>query len=134
MIALYAILSSFLISFISAVVFIPFFLKKKINDNILLNLLSLSVGVLLGAVFLVLLPEIFHHDSDFRIAGIIIFIGFIFMFLIEKLIHWKHRCKKKIHNHAYTLAPINIIGDGLHNLTDGFVIAASYTVSIPLGI
>lgn len=29
---------------------------------------------------------------------------------------------------------MNLIGDGLHNLTDGMVIAGSYYVSIPIGI
>jgi hypothetical protein len=29
---------------------------------------------------------------------------------------------------------MNLIGDGVHNLIDGMLIGASYTVSIPIGI
>jgi len=36
--------------------------------------------------------------------------------------------------HAHPVALMNLIGDGLHNLIDGMIIAGSYLVSIPLGI
>ena len=62
------------------------------------------------------------------------------MFLIEKFIHHHHNCKnikkeKQIgHQHAYHLGTMNLIGDGVHNLIDGMIIASSYLINIPLGI
>ena len=36
--------------------------------------------------------------------------------------------------HAHPVALMNLIGDGLHNLIDGMIIAGSYIASIQLGI
>jgi zinc and cadmium transporter len=36
--------------------------------------------------------------------------------------------------HPHHLAAMNLVGDGLHNLLDGIIIAASYLASIPAGI
>ena len=60
------------------------------------------------------------------------------MFVLEKFVHWhhNHECEQGHcgHGHAYNLAPINLIGDALHNFIDGLVIAGSYTVNITLGM
>jgi zinc and cadmium transporter len=137
---IYIFLSVLFVSLLSIIVTIPFFLKKKISKNFLLFLLALSVGTLLGAVFIHLIPEIIHEGYNLDISFFILG-GFLFMFIIEKIVHWKHKCKiesdnaiKYSHSHAYHLAPINLIGDGIHNFIDGIIIAVTYLVSIPLGI
>jgi len=58
------------------------------------------------------------------------------MFMLEQFIHHKHSHKKNGpgHGHAYSIAPINLVGDGVHNFIDGLVIAGSYAVSTTLGI
>ncbi|HDP74122.1 MAG TPA: ZIP family metal transporter [Candidatus Woesearchaeota archaeon] len=163
----YAMVSVIAVSLIAVIAFIPFMLKKKVPDNVLLVLLSLSVGTLLGTVFFHFLPEAYEnaphehehehinehgHESEliqdghqngaqhgFRVA-IGVFSGFLAFFLLEKFIHYHHSHKKNSkecrtgHGHAYRLAPINLIGDGVHNFVDGLVIAGSYIVSIPIGI
>ena len=137
----YAIISVIIVSLISIIVAIPFLIKKKISNKTLLFLLSVSVGVLLSTVFINFLPEIFSsadgHNYSIVLPLLILF-GFLVMFIIEKFVHFHHNKKCEDghcgHGHAYNLAPINLIGDGIHNFIDGLVIAGAYAVSITLGI
>ncbi len=134
--SLYAIISVLLVSLISVIVAVPLLIKKKISNKILLFLLSLSVGVLLSTVFMDLLPEIISHEYTLLVA-IYILSGFILMFILEKFVHFHHnkKCEKDCaHGHAYNLAPVNLIGDGIHNFIDGLVIAGSYAVNLTIGV
>lgn len=131
--------SVLLVSLISVLFAVPFLLKKKVTNHTLLLLLSISVGVLLGAVFFDFMPEIFHEAEGREIlVGVYILSGFLIMFVIEKFVHFHHHYQKGErqvgHAHAYNIAPVNLIGDGVHNFIDGLVIAASYMVNINLGI
>jgi zinc and cadmium transporter len=116
-------------------------MKKKINDNLLLLLLSVSIGTLLSVVFVDFLPEAIEAASGVLTLKLAMFIllGFMFMLIIEKFIHHEHghACDTKhhkAHGHAYALAPINLIGEAIHNFIDGLVIAGAYAVNISLGI
>ncbi|RME54206.1 ZIP family metal transporter [Candidatus Woesearchaeota archaeon] len=135
---IYTILSVILISLISILAALPFLLKKKFSQRILLLLMSFSVGTLMGAVVLHLLPEALENGYNINLA-LFILLGYVVFFVFEKLIHWHHHRISKIkcsesHGHGYQLAPINLVGDALHNLIDGMIIAATYYVSVPLGI
>jgi zinc and cadmium transporter len=131
-----ALISVVIISLVSVVAVLPLLIKKKVSKKLLLFLLSISVGVLLSTVFMDFLPEATSHGYTLGLALYILF-GFLVMFLLEKFIHWHHheKCKHSDgHGHAYNLAPINLIGDGIHNFIDGLVIAGSYAVNVTLGI
>ena len=134
---LYPIVSVIIVSLISVVFAIPFLLKKRISKRVLLFLLSLSVGVLLATVFVNFLPEAVSHNYTLGLA-LNLFLGFLLMFVLEKLVHYHHSKRAENedygHGHAYSLAPVNLIGDGIHNFIDGLVIAGSYAVSTTLGI
>jgi zinc and cadmium transporter len=60
------------------------------------------------------------------------------MFILEKLVHYHHSKKHEHdevgHSHAYSIAPVNLIGDAVHNFIDGMVIAGAYTVNFSVGI
>lgn len=150
----YSIGSVILVSLISLVGLSFFaFQKKQIPSNILLLLVSLSVGSLMGGAFLHLLPEAVE-ESGFGIPiSLAVLLGFIVFYILETFVHLHHgdnlpligkKKKKKDsenshalkhhHHHAYHLGVMNLIGDGLHNFIDGLVIAGSYYVSIPVGI
>ena len=134
--ALYAIISVIIVSLISVFMAIPLLMKKKVSKNLLLFLLSISVGVLLATVFLNFLPEILHEHYT-SVTALTILLGFMLMFILEKFVHWHHNknCADECgHAHAYNLAPINLIGDGVHNFIDGLVIAGAYAVNITIGI
>jgi len=136
---LYIFLSVIIVSLLAVVTFIPFMINKKFPKQILLILLSFSVGTLLGTVFFHFIPKTAEHG--FRLeTGLFILTGFIVFFIIERFIHWHHSDKcsneaeKTAHSHGYHLALVNLIGDGIHNFLDGLVIAGAYLVNIPLGV
>lgn len=132
--------SVIVVSLMALVAFIPFLFHKKVPHKLLMFLLSLSVGTMLGSVFIHFLPETVEHGYSL-LTAIYILLGFLVFFVLEKFIHWHHnKCEHKNHehgeghSHAYHLAPLNLIGDGVHNFLDGLVIAGAYLVSIPLGV
>lgn len=140
----YTLISVIIVSLIALFAATPFLLKKKVSQHVLIFLMSFSVGTLLATVFLHFVPEIFAHAHEEGTLGsfipaLLIIAGFLMFFLLERLVHWHHNkdCsneKEPGHSHAYHLAPINLIGDGVHNFIDGMVIAASFLVSVPVGI
>jgi len=145
---LYPLISVLLVSLISLLFAIPFLIKKKISSKILLFLVCISVGVLLATVFIDFLPEAIEHSGySFNLAFYVL-LGFLIMFILEKFVHFQHNKESKKnqcehghrdnkhvgHGHAYNLAPINLIGDGVHNFIDGLVIAGSYAVDFSLGV
>ncbi|MFC1697965.1 ZIP family metal transporter [Nanoarchaeota archaeon] len=133
---LYPIIAVIIVSLLSIIVVIPLYLKKKVSQKLLLFLLSISVGVLLSTVFMDFLPKAFENGSSMNVA-LFILLGFLIMFILEKFIHYHHqkKCEKgECHGHAYHLAPINLIGDGIHNFIDGLVIAGAFAVNVTLGV
>lgn len=136
---LYIFGSVLLVSLISVLVVLPIYFKKNVSDKLLIALLSLSVGSLLGAVFIHFIPEAIRTSKGYMLStALYILGGFLAFFLLERLVHFHHKHKTETnahgHSHGYHLALVNLLGDGLHNFLDGMVIAASYVVSIPLGI
>ena len=136
---IYTLVSVIIVSLIAVLAVLPILFKKKVSDSLLLMLMSLSVGALLGGVFIHLLPEAASQGYNLGLA-VNILIGFLVFFVVEKLVHYHHfkKCIKNPdqcgHGHAYHLAPLNLVGDSVHNFLDGLVIAGSYAVSVPLGI
>ena len=135
-ITIITILSVILVTLIAVVSILPLLHKKRSDKKLLLVLLSLSAGSLLGGAFIHFLPEALE-DGYTHSVSLSILAGFMVFFMLEKLVHWHHnkRCEAEDgHGHAYHLAPMNLIGDGIHNFLDGLIIAASYTVGLHLGI
>ena len=107
------------------------FLKESVIKKYLFYLVSFAAGSMLGAAFLDLLPEAF--ESGFKnITPILILVGILSFFVLEKFLHWHHHHagKKEVHVFNY----LNTIGDGLHNFLDGAIIAVSFLSSTKLGI
>ena len=106
------------------------FLFSKFLKKVLFFMVAFSAGALLGASFLDLLPEAI--GSGFRQStSIFILIGMLSFFVIEKFLHWHHHhAGKEIHAFAY----LDLIGDGVHNFTDGVIIAISFMNGSTLGI
>ena len=123
---LIAVLVVSLISFVGTF----FLFNKQLLNKTLFFMVSFAAGALLGAAFLDLLPEALK--SGFKnIVPIFILIGILSFFILEKFLYWHHHHtgKKEIHPFTY----LNLIGDGVHNLLDGAVIAISFLNSTSLG-
>lgn len=105
-------------------------------------LAAFAAGTLLGTVFFDLFPEAIeeaeHIAEEFGVETNIFLwalLGILGFFLLERFVHWFHH-----HQHEYgeekvkPTIPLIIAGDSVHNFIDGVVIAATFLVSIPLGI
>jgi len=131
---LYTILSVIIVSLISLIGIFVFSIKTKKLTGLILTLVAFSAGALLGDTFIHLLPEMIESGWTI-ITSLMIILGILIFFILEKFIRWQHchdiNCSE---HHPRHLATMNFVGDGLHNLIDGMVIAGSFLVSIPLGI
>jgi len=94
-------------------------------------LVSFSTGALLGNVFLHLIPEFVEERPENLIW---VLVGILASFIIEKFIHWRHCHDLECATHIHPVGPLVIIGDAVHNVLDGILIATAYLVSIPVGI
>lgn len=118
--------------------------KEKLAIKFSHLLAAFAAGTLLGTVFFDLLPESVHETEHLIEEGLFpeemniflfVLIGILGFFLLERFIHWFHH-----HQHSFEkertepTVPLIVIGDLVHNFIDGAVIAATFMVSVPLGI
>lgn len=127
----YILLATFIVSLISFVGVVTLALKDKILNKILLILIGLSAGALMGGAFLHLLPEAVEKSKGLDVY-LLVLVGFILFFLIEKVLHWRHCHKGECDVHTFRY--MNLVGDSIHNFIDGLTMAASFVISIPLGV
>ena len=92
---------------------------------------------------------IVNNNVDFHDLGLTLLIGLLGFFLLEKMVLWRHchsnHCgvhtpnttEHSEHNHEHgknASGALIIIGDAVHNLVDGVLIAAAFMTDIDLGI
>ncbi len=135
--ALYALGSVLLVSMIPVLGVLFLCVREKLVRRSILFLVSFSTGALLGDVFIHMIPEM-QTGAGFQRDMYVILFGIVASFVFEKVIHWRH-CHilpdgPHDHSHVHPMGPLNLIGDTIHNFIDGLIIAASYVVSIPVGI
>jgi len=133
-IILYSFVSVFIVSLISLVGLFSFSLKVERLRIILIYMISFSAGALFGDVFIHLLPDLAEKDALGTLSALLILLGILIFFILEKILHWQHCHMPITKTHVHSFAYMNLIGDALHNFIDGLIIAASYIASIPVGI
>lgn len=131
----YILLFTFLGSVVSLVGGILLLAREKFALKISHFLASFAAGTLLGTVFFDLLPEAAEAEGGgvniffWALAGILIF------FLLERFIHHHdHHDHGTNHDDKRSVVALIVIGDSLHNFIDGVAMAATFLVSIPLGV
>ncbi len=129
----YILIATILISLIAFVGTFTLFLKKSFLDRILLLLVSFSAGALIGGAFLHLLPEAVEGVGEKNLLNVFLYVifGFCLFFVLEQFISW-HHCHKT--EHIASFSYLILISDGVHNFIDGLIIAASFIISLPVGI
>lgn len=128
---LWAVGASIAVSLISLIGIFSLLLKESRLNKILILLIGFSAGGLIGGAFLHLLPEALEQ-AESRIIFLYLILGFISFFILEKYLYWRHCHEEVCEIHVFTY--LNLIGDGIHNFTDGLVMGASFMVSINFGI
>ncbi len=126
----YILLSTIIISLIAFNGAIALALNDKLLNKILLALVSLSAGTLIGGAFIHLLPEAVEVADENILAYALV--GFVLFFVIERVLMW-HHCHDGVCD-EHTFRYMNLLGDGIHSVIDGLIIAASFVVNVPLGI
>jgi zinc and cadmium transporter len=124
-------MTTFTIALIAFIGVFALVMKENLLNKILIILVSLSAGVLMGGAFIHLLPEAIEVADQSNIF-VFVLVGFVLFFIMEKVLHWRHCHDGKCDVHIFHY--MNLIGDSIHNFIDGLIIAASFIVSIPLGI
>jgi zinc and cadmium transporter len=134
-------LATLIVSFFSLTGISALSMNEKTLHRILFFMVAFSAGSILGASIFDLLPEAVEIVEE-ELVFIYIAVGFVAFFFLERFIYWYHghghhddivgsnisRAKTK------SFAYLNIFGDGIHNFIDGMIIAASFTVSLQVGI
>jgi zinc and cadmium transporter len=138
-----AVLAVSVVSLVSLSGVVGLFLNSQLFRKIIFVLVSLSAGALLGDAFIHILPEVLANTG--ATAGVVTFLGIISFFVLEKFLHWRHSHGDDDNERegvdTFTgdrgrkhLGVLIFVADGLHNLLDGLIIAASFFVSDSLGL
>lgn len=130
--------SIFAVSIISLIGVIMLGLEEALLKRAMLYLVSFSAGALFGDAFIHLIPETVEQFGFGPVTGLYVLAGIVFSFIVETYIHWHHHhrygemdeCEDCVEPFSYMI----LLGDGVHNVLDGIIIAASYLASVPLGI
>jgi zinc and cadmium transporter len=129
---IWSLAASIIVSLISLIGIFSLLLKEDFLEEILFLLIGFSAGGLIGGAFLHLLPEALE-ESPANIVFIYLILGFIFFFILERYLHWRH-CHKEGRCDIHAFTYLNLIGDGIHNFSDGLVIGSSFMFNINFGI
>jgi zinc and cadmium transporter len=130
----YTILSVVLVSLVSIIGIFTVTLNQKRLYRFLIYFVSFSAGTLIGDAFIHLIPEAFRTNSNSFQVSLTILVGISVFFILEKIVHWRHCHEEPCVDHPHPFSYMILFGDTVHNFIDGVVIAASYLVSVPLGV
>ena len=109
-------------------------LRDRAVHRTLFVLVAFAAGGLLGEVFLHILPEIAEEPPGIdRVVSFGLLGGMLVFFVLEKVLHWHHSHLPQ-EEVLHPVAVTNLVGDALHNLIDGAIIAGAFQVSTALGV
>jgi len=100
---------------------------------LLLPLVAFAAGSLLGGAFLHLLPEASADAGGSADVFLPTLVGFGLFLLMELFLDW-HRSHADTASAKAPVSYLILIADGLHNFVGGLAIAASFLVSVQVGI
>ncbi|MCE9586045.1 ZIP family metal transporter [Candidatus Uhrbacteria bacterium] len=112
--------------------------KKSQTAFVQHAIVAFAAGALLGNAFFHLLPESVETSPNaltWALAGILIF------FVLDSMLWIYHsHAGRELHDHEHDHAPakpvgyLNLIGDAVHNFTDGIAVMSAYLVNPVLGL
>ena len=152
----------FIIGSLSLIGLFMISVKEKVLDNLLFILVAFGTGTILATALFSLIPEALHHLEELNAEGgalsesllfMVVIIGFIVFFIIERFIYWFHGHAHEKENqfvcysdktgiideleergNIKSFVILNLLGDGLHNFLDGIIIMVGFLSGITNGI
>lgn len=128
-------------------------LPENLRTRLLAPMVSFAIGALLGAAFLAILPHAFEIPGvNAHSVTLTVLCGILVFFVLEKLVIWRHCHTDDCDVHgaidAHSGAHVHdmdkarkaatgnliLIGDGIHNMVDGVLIAAAFLTDLHLGV
>lgn len=131
---LYAFISVLVVSLVSLVGVFSLSIKEDVLKKYINFFISLAIGALLGDAFIHIIPEAFESSLSSNMVSILVILGILLFFVIEKFIHWHHHGDDTEENHIHPVGKLVLFTDGFHNLIDGAIIGASFLVNPHVGI
>jgi zinc and cadmium transporter len=118
-------------------------LPESVRARMLSPMVSFAIGALLGAAFLAILPHAFEVPGvDAHSVTLTVLCGILVFFLLEKMVIWRHCHTEDCEAHVPDMdkarhaasGKLILIGDGIHNMVDGVLIAAAFLTDMHLGV
>jgi zinc and cadmium transporter len=114
----------------------------KANTGTVQKLVSYAIGTLLGATFLEVIPHALETSPNVETLSAVILGGILLFFILEKFVLWRHchvescEAHDQPHHHSDSgrSGLMILVGDTMHNLVDGILIAAAFMTDVRLGI
>jgi len=128
---LVAVFAVSLLSFSGVVLLVS---RERFLRAIIPGLVSFAVGALLGDALLHILPELAEEGGLTTGIAFVVIGGILGLFVLEKFIHLHHSLQAPAHRHLHPVAVTNLVGDGIHNLVDGAILAGAFLTNTRLGV
>lgn len=121
-------------------------LTVHLLGQVVKSLVSLSAGILLGTALLLILPEAFEGAVAAQPLFLTLLLGLLFFFLLEKAELYRHSHHHEgddphhDHHHGFDAEQAGrggwsvLVGDSIHNFSDGIIIAAAFLTDTRLGV
>lgn len=139
---IYTLIASCIIA-IGIIVIVKWISYFKKSLNVYLEVITaITVGLLLGIVFLGFIPEIISHwNLSGKTIWIFILGGLLFFYLLEMFLHW-HHCRDlshddncgHSHSHTHQSWRLMFFGTLFHNMFHGIIIFSAFSIDLSFGI
>lgn len=116
---------------------------ERVRTRALPLMVAFATGALLAAALLGLLPEAIElaGPAGYGKVGVALLGGIALFFILEKLVLWRHCHEDHCETHApdhdqHRQAPgtMLLVGETMHNVLDGVLIAAAFLINVNLGV
>ncbi|MFA6257122.1 MAG: ZIP family metal transporter [Candidatus Paceibacterota bacterium] len=131
---IYAFGSVIVVSLVSMIGVFTLSIKEAALKKYIFIFISLAVGALLGDSFIHLIPEAFESGVGNVLVSILIIVGILIFFILEKFLHWHHHGEDESEDSIHPAGKLILLSDGVHNFIDGIIIGVSFLVGPHVGI
>lgn len=135
-----ALAASLVMSLLAFIGFASLLIARKKLAAWLSVFVAFAAGSLLGAAFFHLLPEAVELGGP---TFTLVLVGLLTFFAVDSLL-WVYHCHAghTLHDHGQShgschpkpVGVLNLVGDAIHNFTDGIVLASAFMVSPAVGL